>query len=381
LIQDIPNAQFRPRKLTEFMCREMLYEYATRTLDPVRMKAVEEFLKTNESCRSALADIKKGEEFATSMQSLELTETVFERVDSTENIISLIKKYFWWQRWPDTLRWSTIAVSISLIFAALVFFLPIQNYLPKILDINEIQIAKIDITASSGAKLDSSKAEGLVSPVVAAPKEKTTVDPSFRGPPAPDYLKDISLKRMDATTAAASPPPHSQLPIGKNSVSSQPVASSPPVAVPPPTGVLVSPAISTMISPSGGQVSSTTNLKPKSLSVSNLGISADSKADAKSAGVDGFVYRAQIRVADVSIAAEKLAAKMNDFGIKKAGAVELGWKRGNSRYYHLVVSSEREKEFMNYVRGLGPVLISRDPHVRLMPEGQVRYILWVEPKE
>jgi hypothetical protein len=74
----------------------------------------------------------------------------------------------------------------------------------------------------------------------------------------------------------------------------------------------------------------------------------------------------------------KIAEQIRELGGEKAGEVELGWKRGTGRYYHFAMPETNEKQLLEKLQAYGPVRISKDPHPRVMPEGQVRFILWIE---
>jgi hypothetical protein len=95
----------------------------------------------------------------------------------------------------------------------------------------------------------------------------------------------------------------------------------------------------------------------------------------------GFVYRAFLGVANPEASAEKLRVALLGLGAKKAGQVDLGSVDEERRYFHFTVPSENESAVNQLIRGEGPVRMSKDPHPRMMPEGLVRYILWVEPSD
>jgi hypothetical protein len=92
----------------------------------------------------------------------------------------------------------------------------------------------------------------------------------------------------------------------------------------------------------------------------------------------GFVYRAFMTLADIENVAPKITQQLKELGAEKAGEVELGWRRGSGRYYHFSMPESNEQRLLENLRGYGPVRISKDPHPRVMPDGQVRFILWVE---
>jgi hypothetical protein len=91
-----------------------------------------------------------------------------------------------------------------------------------------------------------------------------------------------------------------------------------------------------------------------------------------------FVYRAFMTLSDLEDITPKITQQIKELGAEKAGEVELGWRRGSGRYYHFTIPENSEQRLLESLRVYGPVRISKDPHPRLMPEGQVRFILWIE---
>jgi len=93
----------------------------------------------------------------------------------------------------------------------------------------------------------------------------------------------------------------------------------------------------------------------------------------------GFVYRAFMTLDDLDTLGPKITQLVQELGGVKAGEVELGWKKGNSvRYYHFSIPDDNQEKLVEQLQTYGPVRISKDPHPRIMPKGQVRFILWVE---
>jgi hypothetical protein len=92
----------------------------------------------------------------------------------------------------------------------------------------------------------------------------------------------------------------------------------------------------------------------------------------------GYVYRAFMDLKNLEVIAPKIADMIRSMGGEKAGEVELGWRRGTGRYFHFSLPESNEKKIIEQLQVFGPVRISKDPHPRVMPEGQVRFILWIE---
>lgn len=96
----------------------------------------------------------------------------------------------------------------------------------------------------------------------------------------------------------------------------------------------------------------------------------------------GFVYRGTAAIVNAQAGAAKLKSKIVEFGGRKAGEVELGWRRNQGDYYfHFTIPESRYEELQEYTKSLGELKISRDPHPRVMPSGIIRIILTAEESQ
>lgn len=92
----------------------------------------------------------------------------------------------------------------------------------------------------------------------------------------------------------------------------------------------------------------------------------------------GFVYRMSMPTSKVEAITPDVRAKIEALGGKKAGEVELGWKRRSGSYFHFAMPESGYDTLVEYLRGHSPVRIQKAPHRRIMPAGQIRIILWLE---
>ncbi|MFN8791208.1 MAG: hypothetical protein ACK5Y2_07110 [Bdellovibrionales bacterium] len=113
--------------------------------------------------------------------------------------------------------------------------------------------------------------------------------------------------------------------------------------------------------------------------VSESAAAAASKAD--DSRKKGFVYRGTLSVVNVEANASKLKDKIVELGGRKAGEVELGWRRNQGDYYfHFTIPESKFADLEDYFKGLGVIKMSRDPHPRIMPDGIIRLIITAEEK-
>lgn len=313
-------AKFK-RKLTPFLCQELLYDYATGQLDNDRKAAVEEFLRGDQECQRILDSIHKGIEYADKLSATQLKPETLKTLRESENAISLGRRYSSWKQWPEAVRWSLTAIVISSAVAATVAVIPwnrLPNFKGKKSDVIEIaQLTNGNRPVDDNyepqpgeAVADEGSGDEEIEPPESAPAPTPTPTPK------PARRTDIARQLPAATHADEDP---------DENMSKDP------------------------------ETESRKETKPK-----------------------GFVYRAFMSLSQLEEIGPKITDNIIELGGEKAGEVELGWKRGTGRYYHFTLPSDNEERLLEKLRGYGPVRISKDPHPRVMPEGQVRFILWVE---
>jgi hypothetical protein len=105
---------------------------------------------------------------------------------------------------------------------------------------------------------------------------------------------------------------------------------------------------------------------------------AEQDKEAKHVGV---LYRGSIQVTNVSAVTPKLIEKLAALGGRKAGEVELGWKKGNGSYFHFTVPEAKYDEMLKVFNDYGQLKISKEKHERIMPEGILRVIITVDEKK
>lgn len=95
----------------------------------------------------------------------------------------------------------------------------------------------------------------------------------------------------------------------------------------------------------------------------------------------GFVYRAYLYLNDLDAMTPVIADKIRSMGGKKAGKVQLGWRQKGGSYFNFSLSENKYEDVVEYLKGLGAFSVNKDAHRRVMPDGQVRIILWIEGAE
>jgi hypothetical protein len=108
--------------------------------------------------------------------------------------------------------------------------------------------------------------------------------------------------------------------------------------------------------------------------------SATEKINEKVIPLKGTLFRMMMTIPDYDPTTDAVRKKIIELGGKKAGEVELGWRKDNpdGLYYHFSIPEKNYQQFVSNLGGYGQVRIYKSPHERIMPEGQMRVILWIE---
>lgn len=290
----------KPRKLTRFLCQEMLYDYMTGHLDSDRKKAVEDFLAENPEVQAELKAMGEAVRYCQQLSGTRLSDELIESLSRVRLVSEVVGEKVAYRNWPDLLKWSTEATIISVCVAGLAMVVPWQT------------IRTIFEKPPSDQ-------------VVLANVDKKISEKDVKVPPAPPAPEEKEEATVPPQTAAPSPTP-TAAPVKVIVAQTQPEKPRP------------------------GQ-----RPQPK-----------------------GLLYRIMMNHPNIKEEAPALRDKILQMGGKKAGQVEIGWRKSNGNYFHF---SLPEKEYQNLITTLGaygPVRIYKSPHERVMPAGQIRIILWIE---
>ena len=480
----IPTPRKFKRKLTTFLAQEMLYEFAIQKLDAERSAAVEEFVAGDRECQAILESIRGSLSFAEKLAHTELKSDVIVHLRESENVISLGRRYSKWHTWPDSMRWSIVALSVSVIVASGVAMVPWQKISrtarskgPESIEVAKIpsnstdqlkalqDSSEVDATlaesVNEGSGDDSDVAEvgsgdsdeGGSGDVAETSREPKLTAAQLAKQAQVEAASSRASKKIQTTAAVAADPglipeltdqknprvfaeaplllSRRQLPLITSLLSQ--LFVTPLGVIPADSGAasIVARATSEpakVVLKSKDQLEVETDAQNKTVAAVKIAGANDQKNDSANlpshpnsedseieasgdaatpahtfgetevAGTTGlalsqipetssksgikpkgFVYRAFMNLDELDTLGPKITQLIQELGGVKAGEVELGWKKGNSvRYYHFSMPEDSQDKLLEQLQTYGPVRISKDPHPRIMPKGQVRFILWVE---
>ncbi|MCC7403362.1 MAG: hypothetical protein IT288_03105 [Bdellovibrionales bacterium] len=325
------------RQLSRFLCREMLYDFVSNNLDHARRKAVDEFLPTDFETQQELENLREGLGYCSRLGETRISVPLLQEIRDYKSFWVRVKEGHLWRSWPDAVKWGIEALVISVVAAGVAMVIPwkrISHFLPKASN----QFVLVEVNKEVKTKPGPGDTEA----------DQTAIADGRSVPPVAPEVPD---------NTEAVPPPEGKKPTEK-------------VAETKPTAEVKAPAkapTENATPPAGAETSEVTG----------------DESSAPAAGADrkpmkGYVYRAFMTVEGVDGKTGEITQGLQALGGTKAGQVELGWRKAKGSYFHFSLPESNYEEVVKLLRNFGPVRIYKDPHWRVMPEGKIRFILWVE---
>lgn len=108
-------------------------------------------------------------------------------------------------------------------------------------------------------------------------------------------------------------------------------------------------------------------------------VEASGETEQRSKKESGFVWRGTLQVEDLTDEiVDRVTSTIADLGGTKAGEVELGWHRGNERYYHFILPEENYEKLLSVLNAEGLVELKKEKHPRIIKSGYMRIIMTLE---
>jgi hypothetical protein len=347
-----PEIEPKHKKLTRFLCQELLYEYVSGTLDRTRKKDVDEYLPTCRDSQRELENLKKGMGYASDVASIEVSASLRQGLMQFEPA--------WKKRLRALSIWSSQRGWRMLPYVFVAGSIGLGVYITKPWQQSDLQHREIIMAEQvrTEPKLD----RPVSSPQVEAATKNLTGPntPSLivqngvmAPPPAPPKPEKVAVAESETESEAET-----------GNLKPVPVA----VAKPPPEPV----------PPAKPNLGMTKDLSGEfSLSKAQEASEDDEKQEIGTG--KGTLVRAMITVNTFDAAWPSIRDKVISLDGKAAGNVELGWlRRPNESYFHFSLPESNYADLESFLKTFGPVRISRERHPRVMPQGQIRIILTVK---
>ncbi len=315
------------RRLSEFLAKEMMYDYVKGRLDLERTKAMDLFLKDFPEYKQVKKQIELGIEYCNDLKQIQMTPQLYEQIQSSDSILEKSGKLLKINQWPMPLKWT---VQISLICGLIVVLVYsfMGHYLNWLQDREQITIAEIIKTDSSAEVVSTDENE---------------ID---------SELKEIYMVKHEA---------ESNLQIEKKEKQAH-------------SKTLNSNATQTILSKEKPESSDQAEL----IQIKDNDNIVPPKANESFPSKQGYVYRLILVHSSVDKITPELVSIIHSYGGEKAGQVPLGWEKESGRYFHFSIQEKNYDQFVTDIKKYGNWVIKKDKHERIMPAGVARLILWIE---
>lgn len=320
------------RKLSYFLCQELMYDYITGKLDEERTQAVEDFIGEHEEAKQDLKAMVKSLEYTALLGTTKLSEPLLVEISQHENKIDRLLSKLSWSKWPEVTKWGIEALGLSILVAIVAIFIPWRQ-LEDLIFPNQRPVTLIEVhkKAKTVAEVEHEKQ-----------KNKKTVKITENN------QTKLSLKVTKEETSTSEKEKVSLLAENKS------------------------------VSPEAKQ---NINVSKVDLEKEKEEVNAAKERESTKGNLKGVLYRAYMNVDDLNQATPEMIKMIKELGGLKAGQVKLGWEKTNSRYYHFSFPEKNYNELIQKLRSFGPVRIYKYAHRRKMSEGKLRIILEVKKKQ
>lgn len=365
------------RELSPFIGHELLYDYLTEALDEDRKKAVLEHLKKSDEAQVDLEKIQSGKSYAELLAGTTVSVPVIEYISESKSYLTVLLKKMKFDRWPQGVKWGLEAMIVVFCIVCILLLIPWERTLQSVghWGAKEYTLAEVLKEKTGGVEeelpefVDEGIKEGetLELPKQAAQdtvkdagKDATkTTSPVLGSSPALDL-------NVDLTKNQAIVPDSKPKEVAANKATTPQKVAGVKDAEAPST-----PESGTVPAASSANVSPTTNVK-----------TAQSETSPAAAPSVGYLYRGTISLTNIDAAESKITEKIEALGGRKAGSVNLGWKKtDNSLYYHFTIPEARYTELLTFLSTYGTPRFAKEKHSRIMPDGIIRLIFTVDEKE
>lgn len=372
-----PYSEAGLRPLSRFHAEEMLYEYAQGVLDDKRRIALEEYLKTDEELAEELKRIRRGLKYLANLGDLRVPADSLTKVRSSTNFADRMVEALRVDDWPPGLRLGLESVAVVSIIFVIAVAVPWNSLFQSIQDDSSgLTLAEIrrdfdrgasgegEFVAGNRSLMDTVKGvvfddegvpdndfqtpEKAADKLAAVPQINPQSDEAKKNFPVKDTVAAVDEAKNAATPKAEKPSAGvAQETAAKSADATTTVAATAPVAV-------------------------TAEQKRTAAS------SAESKKD--TVATPGFLYRGTLKTTNVEATTPKIVEFLDQAGGRKAGQVPLGWSKDKGSYFHFTIPEAKYGELEAFFREYGTLVITKERHERVMPEGIIRLIIDVDEK-
>lgn len=315
-----------------FQAREMLLDYEEKRLDQQRQDLVQRALQNDSETQRTLNNIRKGLELAQEFSKIQIEDDFNQYLQISENFSSTLKKYSHFKNWAPNYRMAGYIFGIFCSIGLAIYLVPADV-------ISKLKVRPQDEIVLSVVKNDSNPS-------------KLSDDPETRDAQLLAAQNMDSDDENDSDNASSEESSGDEGIVAANTNENQNEDNTP-------NSNLRSKTPEPKVQAQNEQAKAVTNLSDKKQ--------------------EGYVYRGTMRISDLDENSKLITEHIKSLGGEKAGEVDLGWRKDNKgSYYHFTIPESHFDNLQEFLHKMYPVKFSKDPHPRIMPDGQIRIILWVE---
>tara|TARA_B100001248_G_scaffold262716_1_gene261415 strand:+ start:10340 stop:11284 length:945 start_codon:yes stop_codon:yes gene_type:complete len=309
-------------RMTKFRCKELLYDYASGSLDSLRRQQVKEFLAEQDDLQEELKRLQEAIKYTGSLKKITISQPyhqVLLQEFEGEGSLYYIKK-----AGVNLAKYGALAATCVL----LIMYFPsekVMQYFQRNPD--EVVLAEVKTTDElSQIPTAMHEDSDLVQDVVEA------IDPTF------DDSEQVSNAKVLARDAEKEEEVDLKAKLAEQEEELKKAAEA--EAKEP-----VEPVV-------------------------------EKKKDPAHAGI---LFRAFLKMDNYNVVADAIEEKLRELGAEKGGSVPIGWEKPNgNRYFHFKISDANFEVFKTYLNTIKQIKIESYAHPRAMPEGTKRMILEVQ---
>lgn len=306
------------REMSAFIGRELLYDYATHKIDDERRAALDAYIKNSPEAQAELIELLNGLHYADRLSETLVAEPILEKVLEPNNYLTVLGKKANLESLPQSLRWVTEAVAVGFIILILSIVIPWKKIF-------------IENWFARDKHLVLTELDRHAQPSI----EKLRELEAFEKP----EFEDEEANRQVLAGNAEKHESKQEAPIVTKQQNIAEPATQPKVAEP--------------------KAAVSEKEQPKKIS-------------------EGFLFRGDLAVTNLEAIGPKLKDKIMDLGGRKAGEVELGWRKSpQTAYFHFTIPEAKYSELISFLSVYGSAKLVKEKHPRVMPDGIIRVIITV----
>lgn len=335
------------RVVTEFVGEGFLYDELIGQLDEERAKSLSECFEKTPLLLKKKKALDAAHRYAAEFGQMGISEELANQIRIPSTYLHVLKQKLKIEAWPAGVRLMVEGVLVSVASLVFISFVPWGKLVAFR---NQLDKGAITLTEISRSNPNQDLDEG--------PEQQVAGDKKNSAQVAEALFEDETAKN--------------QAPGGTQK-------SALPERVNPSSDGLPAKVATASRTTDKKTVSGESGANPSPGSGSRLE-TASSDAHGGEAKKQGFIYRGSMSVINLEATNPKLVELITQLGGRKAGEVELGWKKGSGRYFHFTLPESGFSELQNGLKMYGVLKIQKEGHPRVMPEGIIRLIITFDEK-